>query len=253
MDALHSFLAGASNPLIVILGPTASGKTSFSIDLASNIPGAEIINADSRQLYKYLNIGTTKITDGEMRGIPHHLLGVLDPKEEATAAWYQNEAKKIIGDIHARGHVPILVGGSMLYVSAVTDDLKFPTERNLRSPLQTRKNMKPRDDLFVMGMECPRHEIMLRINERTAELFKRGWVDEVRSLLKRGYGPNDPAMKSHGYREIIAWLETCTPSLSELQEQIAAKTRQYAKRQLTWWKHDSRIHWVSADDVACRP
>ncbi len=244
-DRLQDFIASTTHPLIVVLGPTASGKTSFSIELAANIPGAEIINADSRQLYRHLDIGTAKITKEEMRGIPHHLLDVLDPKEEATAAWYKNQAKRIIDEIHSRKHVPVLVGGSMLYISAVTDDLKFPTERDLRQSLQIRKEMKPRDDLFIIGIDRPRDQVMERINQRTKELFDRGWVEEVRGLLAMGCTADDPAMKSHGYREIMDFLQTGKPSLPELQENISANSRQYAKRQITWWRNDSRIQWIT--------
>ncbi|HLC75939.1 MAG TPA: tRNA (adenosine(37)-N6)-dimethylallyltransferase MiaA [Candidatus Peribacterales bacterium] len=116
------FLEGARRPLIVILGPTASGKTSFSIELARNING-EVVNADSRQLYRFLDIGTAKITQQEMQGVPHHLIGILDPKDEATIGTYQESACAIIDDILVRGKVPLLVGGSMLYISAITDAL----------------------------------------------------------------------------------------------------------------------------------
>jgi len=120
-------LATAEHPLIVVLGPTASGKTAFSIALAKSIVStgreAEIINADSRQLYRYLNIGTAKVTPKEMQGISHHLIDVLDPKEEAAAGWYQGEARRVIRNMQKRGVVPVLVGGSMLYVSSVIDAL----------------------------------------------------------------------------------------------------------------------------------
>lgn len=242
---LQEFIKSALRPLIVLIGPTASGKTAFSIEHASKISGVEIINADSRQLYKYLNVGTAKVTGDEMQGVPHHLLDVLDPKEEATAAWYQHAANKIIDDVHARGHVPMLVGGSMLYISAVIDDLKFPIEKDLRQSLQTRKNLKPREDVLMIGIERPREKIMQRINERTKQLFDQGWVEEVKELIRMGYTAENPAMKSHGYREIMEWIATGSPTLSELQEMIAAKTRQYAKRQITWWKHDPRIEWIT--------
>lgn len=242
---LHDFIATAPTPTIVLVGPTASGKTAFSIDLAAQLGNVEIVNADSRQLYKHLNIGTAKITSEEMHGIPHYLLDVLDPKEGATAAWYKREAERVIGEIHVRGRVPMLVGGSMLYLSAVIDDLAFPAERDLRKSLQTRKNMKPRDDLFIIGIERPREEMMRRINDRTAELFRLGWVEEVRNLLQRGYTSEDPAMKSHGYREIMRFLSSGVQQTNDLEEIISAKTRAYAKRQMTWWRNDSRIHWMT--------
>lgn len=246
---LQDFIAKAKHPLIVILGQTASGKTAFSIELGIAIGTVEIINADSRQLYKYLDVGTAKITREEMRGIPHHLLDVLDPKQEATAAWYKHQAENVIHDIHGRGHVPILVGGSMLYISAVSDDLQFPVERTQRKSLQARKEMKPRDDLFVIGVTRPRAELALRINARTERMLAAGWIDEVTSLLKRGYGPDDPGMKSHGYREIMEWLYHGSQAHHdiprELHEKISRQTRQYAKRQMTWWKGDDRIHWIT--------
>src|SRR3989344_3598919 len=126
-------LQTAQRPLIVVLGPTASGKTGFSLDLADEIArtagthgwqGAEIVNADSRQLYRGLDVGTAKIRPDEMQGIPHHLFSVLDPQQEVTMAWYREQATKAIDDILSRHRVPILVGGSMLYVSAVIDGLE---------------------------------------------------------------------------------------------------------------------------------
>ncbi len=253
MDTLHltqrldEFIATSSCPLIVLLGPTASGKTALSIQLAHELKNVEIINADSRHLYQYLNIGTAKIMPVEMQSIPHHLLDVLDPKQEATAAWYKKQAGRVIGEIHSRKNIPILVGGSMLYISAVIDDLAFPVDPQERQTLQQRKNLAPRDDLFIIGIERPRKELMQRINARTHELFARGWVEEVRALLKRGYASGDPAMKSHGYREIIRYLQTGVPSLEKLEEVISSKTRHYAKRQMTWWKNDSRITWITPD------
>ena len=128
------FLKGFSSPLIVVLGPSASGKTDFSLNVAEAIVSkhrrAEIVNADSRQLYRFLDIGTGKITPHEMRGIPHHLLDILDPKEEATAAMYQSRTTSTIDAILKEGSVPILVGGSMLYLSSIIDALSFPEASN---------------------------------------------------------------------------------------------------------------------------
>lgn len=124
-------LSKPKKPLIVLLGPTASGKTSLSIAiakvLASQKSTVEIINADSRQCYKFLDIGTAKITKKEMQKIPHHLFDVLDPKEECTISWYAKDATKTIDAIHVRGNMPMLVGGSMLYISAIIDGLQSMT------------------------------------------------------------------------------------------------------------------------------
>ncbi len=298
---ITDFLATAKRPLIVVLGPTASGKTAFSIECALQIKAgsgstAEVINADSRQLYKGMDIGTAKIAPAEMQGIEHHLLSVLDPKQEVTIAWYQKEAERIIADIHVRDSVPMLVGGSMLYISAIIDGLQpLPVvDPKLRADLEIeyakdggktlhaelmtadpqsgsaippenkhhliraveifRSTGKPKTaqlqskscpyDLLILGMEYPREQLIKRIDQRTHELFDSGWTDEVRNLLDRGYTITDPGMKSHGYPEIAHALTNGTdPTLTE--PLIAAKTRQYAKRQMTWWRHDERIKWIS--------
>lgn len=312
-----AFLQGSSRPLIVILGPTASGKTAFSLDLAHSIKaaipgrgfGAEIVNADSRQLYKFMDIGTAKISKDEMQGIPHHLINVLDPKEPVTAAWYKTQAAKVIDDIHKRGNVPMLVGGSMLYISAVIDDLQFvdvadPGQRAMleaaydkdegmalyerlqkedpetagrfdrrnkpyviraaeilesgHKPSAAKRKGTAPYDLLIFGMDIPRDALARCIEERTKTLLQNGWIDEVRQLLKDGYTELDPGFGSVGYREIAAAisngkLKTCgeqsrTIENSKLKEQlvetISAKTRQYAKRQMTWWRRDERIQWI---------
>lgn len=125
---LDAFLASSpARPLVVLIGPTASGKTALSIQIATALSGqgraTEIVNADSRQLYKFLDIGTAKISAHEMQGVPHHLFSVLDPHDALSIAWYQKEASTVIDQIHARRALPILVGGSMLYVSSLVDGL----------------------------------------------------------------------------------------------------------------------------------
>lgn len=248
-------------PLLVILGPTASGKTAFSLEVAGWIRGSrsarpiEIINADSRQLYKYMDIGTAKITKEEMGDIPHHLFSVLDPKEKVTVGWYKREAEKAINAILARGNVPILVGGSMLYISAVTDGYVFTGRGGKRrAPVPY--------DLLIFGLRWPRAELVKRIEERTRKLLgqrvmvspSKGdtsppttWLSEVSWLLAHGYTVSDPGMESCGYREIAAWIRNGKnkEELPPLMEHINAVTRQYAKRQMTWWKYDKRIHWIS--------
>jgi len=324
---VSTFLKEKRSPLIVILGPTASGKTGCSIEIAKYIEGmcrhssldsarddmlgvtqAEIVNADSRQLYRHLNIGTAKITEAEIEGIPHHLIDVLDPNEEATAGWFQKEARGVIEEIQIRGAIPILVGGSMLYVSAIIDELTMAPvpDAALRERLmkeydadagaslhrrlqeidpetaeKIHPNNKPRlvraveifeltrtpksaavpqtelrtgirgerptDDsgVLILGMHWSRAQLMERIDQRTIQMFEAGWIEEVRSLLDQGYGPDDPGMKSHGYREIIEHLQSGEPtSRDELIKLISAKSRQYARRQVSWWRRDTRIHWL---------
>lgn len=252
---LHQHLTNAEKPLIVILGPTASGKTAFSLEVAKWIKNAlpprpfdcrsgrsawpiELINADSRQLYKYMDIGTAKITKEEMGDTPHHLFSVLDPKEKVTVGWYKREAEKAIDSVLARGHVPILVGGSMLYISAVTDGYVFTGRGGKgRSPVPY--------NLLLFGLRWPREELVKRIEERTRKLLNP-WLSEVARLLARGYTVSDPGMESCGYRAIVAWMQNGKreESFPALVEKINVTTRRYAKRQMTWWRNDARIHWI---------
>lgn len=294
------FLASARAPLIVILGPTASGKTAFSLDcarlLCENGLHAEIVSADSRQLYRFLDIGTAKIRPEEMQGIPHHLLSVLDPKDPVTIAWYQEHAIRIIREIHQRGGIPLLVGGSMLYLSAVIDGLRplSPVDPVLRCSLEaaydrdhgaalyaelrridpeTASAFSPVNkaylirameierstgllpsrakqrgdvpfDLFILGVRKSPADLHDAIAKRIQAMMDAGWIGEVEALLHRGYTAKDPGLLSHGYREIAAMLLTGKPARGELPEIIAAQTRQYAKRQRTWWKNDPRIYWM---------
>jgi tRNA dimethylallyltransferase len=312
-----------SKPLIVVLGPTASGKTGLSIQLGRYInnlplspapstgsgqalsPGgrkgagrASIINGDSRQLYKFLNIGTAKITDEEKQGIPHELFDVLDPKEDISIAQYKEMAMREIDQCHQEGLVPILVGGSMLYISAVVDGLDPlpPADPEIRKRLEAawdaddgwtlydklveidpvtaksfekqnkryvvramelyemtgkppstlKKTMPPPYNILQFGMHWNREELVKRIDERTHQLLQSGWIEEVEGLIDKGYTIADPGMKSHGYREIMQWLSSDDRDTQALEEVIAAKTRQYAKRQMTWWNDDNRIQWVDA-------
>ncbi len=273
-------VSSAPRPLLVVLGPTASGKTAFSLEVAKLVNSlsprgegtkAEIINADSRQLYKFMDIGTAKITEEEMyidaptpspqssphgRGrvrIPHHLFSVLDPKEKVTVGWYKREAERVIDGVLARGDIPILVGGSMLYISAVTDGYVFTGKGGKRcAPVPY--------DLLILGLRWPREELVKRIEERTKKLLgiplplkgegrvrvASNWITEVSWLLAQGYAVSDPSMESCGYREIAAWIldGKKEEEIPRLIERINAATRQYAKRQVTWWKHDRRIRWI---------
>lgn len=308
---VQQHLAASAHPLIVVLGPTASGKTAFSINLCRHIGSAEVINADSRQLYRRLTIGTAKVTPEEMQGVPHHLIDMLDPTQPVNIGWYREQAMRVMDDCHARSVVPVLVGGSMLYISAVIDGLQpLPAvdpalrerlEREISEPggeaalyarlqqidpeaaqsidlrnhvyliralelaettgepLSKIKRTEPCPyDLLILGMDWPREELIARINARTAQMFAAGWVEEVAALLADGIAPDAPAMISQGYREIAAALHAAGYQVSgiryqaidavrnnqQLREDIAAKTRQYAKRQMTWWRHDERIHWI---------
>lgn len=297
------FLASARAPLIVILGPTASGKTALSLEsaqfLIENGRHPEIVNADSRQLYRLLDIGTAKIRPEEMRDIPHHLLSVLDPKDPVTIAWYQENAIRIIREIHERGGIPLFVGGSMLYLSTVIDGLRPlpPVDPALRLSLEaeydrdhgaslsaelqridpeTARAFSPANktyllrameigrstglppsrakqrgdvpfDLFILGIRKSPADLHRAIAKRIQAMMDAGWIEEVEELLRQGYTAKDPGLLSHGYREIAAMLLTGKPARGELPEIIATQTRRYAKRQMTWWRHDPRIRWISSE------
>lgn len=306
LNTAVTFLSGAKQPLLVILGPTASGKTAFSVQLALQLKQAgymaEVLNADSRQLYAGMDIGTAKITSSEMHGVPHHLFSIFEPSEEITVARYQRMAMQKIDELHARGAIPMLVGGSMLYISSIIDGLRPLPAKDvaLRAQLEAaydqdggatlyaelsdvdpesakgipRENKpyivraleihrltgKPKSAqlsisrcpyaTFIFGMHWPREELTRRIDGRTSQLLRSGWVDEVRGLLAKGYTLQSPGMRSHGYPEITrAILGNLDPYATE--GVIAAKTRQYAKRQITWWKHDKRITWMAPSMSRC--
>ena len=305
LRCIDVFLEGTKKPLLVLLGPTASGKTALSLELANSV-GGEIVNADSRQLYRFLDIGTAKIRKEEMQGVPHHLLNVKDPKEEVTVGWYQEAATKVIEDILARKKVPLLVGGSMLYISSVIDGLtlapaadgalhlalerEYEQDQGVRlhkrlqevdpeaaetihphnKPYVVRAMeiyetlKKPKSkvieqkkcsyDTLLLGVQRERPDLKKKIAERVDSMFDAGWISEVRDLLARGYAASDPGLKSHGYREIVEYIGEIDRSGSDLdfdimqenlKKKIVSKTSHYAKRQLTWWKHDEMIHRIS--------
>ena len=255
----------------------------------------EIINADSRQFFRGFDIGTAKIAKKEMNNIPHHLIDVLEPSEKPTIAWFKDEATRTIDAIHARRNLPILCGGSMLYVSSIIDGLVplSPVHPELRKKLSEeydadygvhlheklseidpegaanipkenkhhlirameivivtgkkssaqKKRVQSPYDLLMFGMSIPKKELDARIESRTRHMFAAGWVEEVQALLKAGVSVDDPAMESVGYTAIARRLQAGKTSKvikedRELFSEINRRTRQYAKRQMTWWRHE---------------
>jgi tRNA dimethylallyltransferase len=282
-------------PLVSVLGPTGSGKSTLAVSLALAFNG-EVVNCDSIQLYRHLHIGTAKITDSERRGIPHHLLDVLEPNEVFTAADYARLARSLLNDIQARGRLPILAGGTGFYFRALTQGLFAGPARNegLRERLMKRSAAfrhrllrrldpaaaqrihpndinkvlravevcilarKPITSLFEEGNSAPLEKLrqlrillnpdraMLanRLNERTRAMFQNGLLDEVRSLLALGYGPETKALESIGYREALQHLAG-EISLEQAIELASAATRQYAKRQRTWFRREPDLHVIT--------
>ena len=287
--------------LIVLTGPTAVGKTSLSIMLAKEI-GGEIISADSMQVYKYMDIGTAKVTKEEMCGIPHFLIDELEPDEEFNVTIFKNKVMKYIEEIRNRGHVPIIVGGTGFYIQSVIYDINFTeygddsdirkkyeeiakisgktelhkrlsdvdkeyadsvSENNVKKVVRAlsfyemtgeklsmhntkeRERTSPFDfTYFVLTMD--RKKLYERIDKRVDLMFKMGLVDEVKSLMKKGYNKSMVSMQGIGYKEVIDYLNG-EISMDECIDIIKRDTRHFAKRQLTWFKREKVVTYIDKE------
>ena len=286
-------------PLLVIVGPTGSGKSSIAVDLARELSRkgitAEIVSADAMQLYRGMDVGTAKITREEASGVPHHLLDVWEPTDEASVQDYQDRARTVIRECFDRGVLPILVGGSGLYVSSVIFQFDFPgTDDDIRARLEAELKrdgvaalaarlvevdpdaadgidlnnprrvvralevweitgelptigLQARGELWhqptlTVGVEWPRDELVERIDTRVSEMWNRGLVDEVRALHDAGE-LGKTAGQAIGYREVVDFLNGDITE-AEAKEAVAQHTRRYARKQMSWFRRDSSIHWV---------
>ncbi len=292
-------------PLFVLVGPTAVGKTQLAIDLALHgrkpgDPAGEVISGDSMQVYRGMDIGTAKPTPAERRGVPHHLIDVLEPTEEFSVAKFQEMVLRAAMDIHARGRLPMLVGGTGLYVRAVVDNYAFPPEQadwGLRARLMEEARREgsealhvrlaqadpaaaarihPRDtrrivralevasvagrpisqdieltaarpslyDPLMVGLDMERAALYGRIETRVDRMVEGGLVEEV-ARLSGGRGFGRTAGQALGYREVLGHLEG-RATRPEAVGELKRDTRRFAKRQLTWFRHDSRVVWFAA-------
>lgn len=282
--------------VIVICGATATGKSDIAIEIAREID-AEVINADSMQLYKGMDIGTAKLSVEERKGIPHHLLDVLDVSQDSTVAWYQEMARTAIAEIHSRGKDALIVGGTGLYIKAVLDDLNFPdTDPEVRAKLEaeaeefgsaslfsrleeldpaaalaidranTRRIIRalevieitgqpftanlPREDssrypdALQFGLVMDREHLRERIDLRVDRMWNAGFVDEVDHLIAKGIRDGVTAQRALGYAQIIA-MRDGTITEDEAKEETKRASRQYARRQETWFSRDARIQWIA--------
>ncbi|HQO94790.1 MAG TPA: tRNA (adenosine(37)-N6)-dimethylallyltransferase MiaA [Sedimentibacter sp.] len=290
------------NKIIVIVGPTAVGKTYISVELAKKL-NTEIISADSMQIYKGMNIGTAKITDEEKQGIIHHMIDIINPDEEYSVSEFKYDAEKIIDRLLSENRIPIIVGGSGLYVNSLIYDLDFgntKSNKKLREyytyyykehgedalydkllkidPVAAEKihknNIKRiiralevyditgvkfselntdirkksnKYDCILIGLSMERKVLYERINQRVDEMLSKGLVDEVSSLIKKGYGKNLVSMRGIGYKEIIEYLEGNT-DYEEAVNTLKQNTRRFAKRQYTWFLKDENVKWFSMDN-----
>ena len=290
--------------LILIVGPTAVGKTDISIKIAEKF-GGEIISADSMQIYKGMDIGTAKIKDEEMRGIPHHMIDIVEPDEDFSVSDFKEKAYKYIEEIAERGNIPIAAGGTGFYVNSLVYNLNFADsgsdeevrekysslaeekgneyimeilrkidpesadrinindrkrivraievyEVSGRKMSETYKDFRKENEdfhLIMIGLNRDRQKLYDRINRRVDIMLEEGLVDEVRSLLERGYDKNLTSMKAIGYKEVAEYIEDSI-SYDEMTEILKRNSRRFAKRQLTWFRRDKRIKWFNYDDYS---
>ncbi len=278
--------------LVVILGPTASGKSGLGIDLALRWHG-EIVSADSRQVYRYLDIGSAKVTPQERALVPHHLLDVVEPQEVYTVSQFQHDAIAAINDILARKQQPFLVGGSPHYIQTVVDHFDIPhipPQPELRTQLEAR----PLVDLLVqlerldpqsaanidrnnprrviralevclisgkpfsqqrgvssplyrcllLGIAWPREVLYSRIDTRVDERMQQGMVQEVRNLLEHGVSAQRLEDLGLEYRFISRFLHGEFASEAEMVQRLKYAIHDFTRRQLTWFRRDSRITWI---------
>lgn len=288
--------------LCIIVGPTSIGKSDLAIDLAQKHNG-EIISADSMQIYKYMNIGTAKVREEEMKDIPHHMVDIIDPDEGFTVSDFKHMAKKHIKEINSKGRLPIVVGGTGLYINSLVYNLDFaqiPPNEELRMEYEDKiekfgneylhnklmkidkssgekisikdkkriiraleiydstgrtmseynKNFRVMNEdynLLYIALDMDRAKLYERINNRVDIMLEKGLIDEVKSILEMGYNKDLISLKAIGYKEIIMYLEN-EISLEEAIELIKKASRNYAKRQLTWFRRDHRIKWINIDE-----
>ena len=282
----------------MIGGPTASGKSELALQLADEIP-CEIINADSRQIYQRLTIGTSQPSSSQKQQVPHHLYGFLDPRDSFTAADYERIVSELIPQIVSRNRLPVLIGGTGFYMKAVLRGVWPVSARNdqLRSrlrmidsrhhklflhnmlmrldpvsgaaiaPPDTYRIIRALEIYFESGvrrsdlprnqaeryqalkyyLEPPREQLHQNIESRTERMLHEGWVEEVKEIL-RSYPDFSamPSSRSLGYQEILRYLQG-EMNLEQCKDSIVIKTRQYAKRQLTWFRNQDQFEAITPD------
>ena len=239
-----------SRPTIIILGPTGSGKTSISIKVAKKING-EIISADSRAIYKGMDIGTAKPTEEEMDGVVHYGIDLVEPSERFTVADWKEYAEAKIKDIKKRGKVPIIVGGTGLYIDALIYDYKFKGPTGYKIGDIEQKTCSDRTeikgDYLLIGIKTDPAVLRARLKARIDNMFAQPLYDEVTKLTKE-YGWDLGAMKSDIYEYAHKYL-TGELSLEEAKEKCFYEDWHLAKRQMTWFKRNPNIVWLELENI----
>ncbi|MBL7565361.1 tRNA (adenosine(37)-N6)-dimethylallyltransferase MiaA [Staphylococcus saccharolyticus] len=291
--------------LIVIVGPTASGKTELSIKVAKKFNG-EIISGDSMQVYKGMDIGTAKVTKEEMEGIPHHMIDILSPDESFSVYEFKKRAETCINDITQRGKVPIIVGGTGLYIQSLLHNYAFEDEsvseeqlhqvkiklkaldqlandelhqylasfdnesaqnihpnnrkrvlRAIEYYLKTKKLLSSRKkvhqftenyDTLLLGIEISRETLYFKINKRVDIMLCHGLFNEVQHLVEQGFETSQ-SMKAIGYKELVPVIKG-NVSIDVAVDKLKQHSRQYAKRQLTWFKNKMNVHWLNKETMS---
>ena len=285
--------------VVCVVGPTASGKTKMGVALAKRFNG-EVVSVDSMQIYRGMEIGTAAPAPEEMAGVPHHMIGVADPAESWSVSRFTQEADRCIRDILRRGRLPVLVGGTGLYLDALVRGQTFAAGQQggaVRLALQQRlaregaaalleelaaidpetaarlhlrdekrilralevyretgetisehdrksREMPDRYDALYMGLSVrDRQELRDRIDRRVDIMVEQGLLDEVRQLLTGGLPRDATALQAIGFKQFLAVADG-TATEAEAVEEVKLRSRQYAKRQLTWLRRNPRIHWI---------
>lgn len=293
-----------NNNLLIIAGPTAVGKSDLSVDLAKKLNG-EIISVDSMQIYKYMDIGSAKISKEEMGGIPHYLIDFVDPSKEFSVAEFKELATEKIKDIQSRGKLPILVGGTGLYINSIIcnmnfaesdkdeeyreelekianehgneylhemlkdidlesyNSIHFNNRKRVIRALETYKltgkpfsSFKAKNSIYetpyniyyyVLNMD--RAKLYERINKRVEIMYEKGLLAECINLKKLGYTSSMQSMQGIGYKEVLLYLDGLI-TLEESMDMVKQGSRNYAKRQLTWFRKDPRAVFLNKDEMS---
>jgi tRNA dimethylallyltransferase len=287
--------------IVVLAGPTAVGKSRLAMELATEV-GAEIVSADSRQVYRYMDIGTAKPSRKEQANVRHHMIDLVEPSDTYSARRFREEGRRALAGIGARGRPALVVGGTGFYIRALLDGMSIPgvaPNAKLRERLRQEAAVdgpealharlahldpvsaqrihannlprmiraleiveqlgapvpgpEARDALpaLFLGLTMERSELLSTADERVKSQVRRGLVEETRNLLAMGYSRACPALTGFGYREMIAYLDGRCDLATAVADYQAA-TRRYIRRQYTWFKADSRIHWLDARAEANR-